>query len=173
MTSYARNGSVGRFGASALFARVADDRSEYRNTKRDQNPTQNRHHGVAEAGEPRERRPLAFVAGRQDEDHSGEEARRAEDERNDAYSGARHQDLDSTGTVARGAGGTDQEVLNAEEVAVFLRVDRKTVYDYANRNQIPHRRLGRRLLFSRSALVAWLGDAGSRRLGKGNDARTT
>ncbi|MBZ0237618.1 MAG: helix-turn-helix domain-containing protein [Deltaproteobacteria bacterium] len=65
------------------------------------------------------------------------------------------------------------EVLNAEEVAVFLRVDRKTVYDYANRNQIPHRRLGRRLLFSRSALVAWLADAGSRRLGKGNDARTT
>ena len=65
------------------------------------------------------------------------------------------------------------EVLNAEEVAVFLRVDRKTVYDYANRNQIPHRRLGRRLLFSRSALVAWLADAGSRRLGKGHDARTT
>lgn len=65
------------------------------------------------------------------------------------------------------------EVLNAEEVAVFLRVDRKTVYDYANRGQIPHRRLGRRLLFSRSALVAWLADAGSRRLGKGNDARTT
>ncbi len=48
------------------------------------------------------------------------------------------------------------EVLNAEEVAVFLRVDRKTVYDYANRNLIPHRRLGRRLLFSRSALVGWL-----------------
>jgi len=52
----------------------------------------------------------------------------------------------------------DHEVLNAEEVAVFLRVDQKTVYDYANRNQIPHRRLGRRLLFSRSALVAWLAD---------------
>jgi excisionase family DNA binding protein len=65
------------------------------------------------------------------------------------------------------------EVLNAEEVAVFLRVDRKTVYDYANRGAIPHRRLGKRLLFSRSALVAWLADAGSRRPGKGNDARTT
>ena len=65
------------------------------------------------------------------------------------------------------------EVLSAEEVAVFLGVDRKTVYDYANRGQIPHRRLGRRLLFSRSALVVWLADAGSRRSGKGNDARTT
>jgi len=38
------------------------------------------------------------------------------------------------------------EVLNAEEVPVFLRVDRKTVYDYANRGLIPHRRLGKRLL---------------------------
>lgn len=65
------------------------------------------------------------------------------------------------------------EVLNADEVAVFLRVDRKTVYDYAKRGQIPHRRLGKRLLFSRSALVAWLADAGLRRPGKGNDARTT
>jgi excisionase family DNA binding protein len=49
------------------------------------------------------------------------------------------------------------EVMNAEEVAAFLRVDRKTVYDYAARGEIPFRRLGRRLLFSRSALVSWLG----------------
>lgn len=67
----------------------------------------------------------------------------------------------------------EAEVLNAEEVAVFLRVDRKTVYEYASRGRIPHQRLGKRLLFSRSALVAWLADAGSRRPGKGNDARTT
>jgi excisionase family DNA binding protein len=49
------------------------------------------------------------------------------------------------------------EVMNADEVAAFLRVDRKTVYDYAARGELPFRRLGRRLLFSRSALVAWLG----------------
>jgi excisionase family DNA binding protein len=49
------------------------------------------------------------------------------------------------------------EVMNAEEVAAFLRVDRKTVYDYAARGELPFRRLGRRLLFSRSALVSWLG----------------
>jgi excisionase family DNA binding protein len=48
------------------------------------------------------------------------------------------------------------EVMNAEEVAAFLRVDRKTVYDYAARGELPFRRLGRRLLFSRSALVSWL-----------------
>jgi excisionase family DNA binding protein len=48
------------------------------------------------------------------------------------------------------------EVMSADEVAAFLRVDRKTVYDYAGRGEIPFRRLGRRLLFSRSALVSWL-----------------
>jgi len=35
--------------------------------------------------------------------------------------------------------------------------DRNTVYDYAGRGEIPHCRLGKRLLFSRNALVAWLG----------------
>lgn len=51
----------------------------------------------------------------------------------------------------------EPEVMDAEEVAAFLRVDRKTVYDYANSGSIPHQRLGKRLLFSRTALVAWLG----------------
>lgn len=49
------------------------------------------------------------------------------------------------------------EVMNADDVAAFLGVDRKTVYDYANRGAIPHQRLGKRLLFSRSAIVQWLG----------------
>jgi excisionase family DNA binding protein len=49
------------------------------------------------------------------------------------------------------------EVLNAEEVAAFLGVDRKTVYDGAGRGTIPHQRLGKRLLFSRQALMTWLG----------------
>jgi excisionase family DNA binding protein len=53
--------------------------------------------------------------------------------------------------------GHDPEVMDADEVAAFLGVDRNTVYDYAGRGEIPHRRLGKRLLFSRSALVSWLG----------------
>ena len=48
------------------------------------------------------------------------------------------------------------DVLNADELAEFLRVDRKTVYAYAARGTIPHRRLGRRFLFSRVAVMAWL-----------------
>ncbi len=50
----------------------------------------------------------------------------------------------------------DIEVMGAEQVAAFLGVDRKTVYEYASRGRIPHRRLGRRLLFSRAALLVWL-----------------
>jgi excisionase family DNA binding protein len=50
----------------------------------------------------------------------------------------------------------DQVVMNADEVADLLRVDRKTVYDYAGRGKIPHRRIGRRLLFSRAAILSWL-----------------
>ena len=60
----------------------------------------------------------------------------------------------------------EREGMTADEVARFLGLDRKTVYDYANRGVIPHRKLGRRLLFSRSVLVAWLGSyetASSRR----------
>ncbi len=49
-----------------------------------------------------------------------------------------------------------RECLTADEVAVFLGVDRKTVYDHANRGHIPHQKLGKRLVFSRAALNKWL-----------------
>ena len=54
---------------------------------------------------------------------------------------------------------TDQievDVLTADEVADILRVDRKTVYDGAGRGEIPCRRLGKRILFSRQAIMLWL-----------------
>ena len=50
----------------------------------------------------------------------------------------------------------ESDVMNADEVAAFLGVDRTTVYDFAGRGVIPHQRLGKRLLFRRGALVAWL-----------------
>jgi excisionase family DNA binding protein len=49
------------------------------------------------------------------------------------------------------------ECLTADELARFLGVNRKTVYEYATRNVIPHRRLGRRVIFSRTQVMAWLG----------------
>jgi excisionase family DNA binding protein len=48
------------------------------------------------------------------------------------------------------------ETMTADQVADFLGLDRKTVYDYANAGRIPCRKLGKRLLFSRTQVVAWL-----------------
>lgn len=50
----------------------------------------------------------------------------------------------------------EREILTVEEAAEFLRVDRKTVYVYVARRKIPHQRLGRRIILSRSALIAWI-----------------
>jgi excisionase family DNA binding protein len=46
--------------------------------------------------------------------------------------------------------------MTADELASWLRVDRKTVYEYAACNVIPCGRLGRRLVFHRPAITAWL-----------------
>lgn len=51
---------------------------------------------------------------------------------------------------------TQREVMSVEQVAEFLGLGRNTVYDAANRGQLPHRRVGRRLLFSREAILEWL-----------------
>jgi excisionase family DNA binding protein len=50
----------------------------------------------------------------------------------------------------------ENEVMNVDEVAVFLRINRKTVYEAVAARKIPHQRLGRRILFSKSALLQWL-----------------
>lgn len=48
------------------------------------------------------------------------------------------------------------DVLNVDQVADLLGLGRNTVYEAANRGEIPHRRVGRRLLFSRTAVLEWL-----------------
>ncbi len=48
------------------------------------------------------------------------------------------------------------DVLNVDQVAELLGLGRNTVYDAVNRNEIPHRRVGRRLIFSRTAVMQWL-----------------
>lgn len=48
------------------------------------------------------------------------------------------------------------EVLNADQVAELLKVGRNSVYEAANRGEIPHRRIGKRLIFSRTAVMQWL-----------------
>jgi excisionase family DNA binding protein len=48
------------------------------------------------------------------------------------------------------------QILTADKLAELLGVNRKTIYEAANRNEIPHRRLGRRLIFERGAVLRWL-----------------
>jgi len=50
-----------------------------------------------------------------------------------------------------------QEVMNSAQAAEFLGLNQKTVSEYASRGMIPHQRLGTRLLFSRRALMIWMG----------------
>ena len=59
--------------------------------------------------------------------------------------------------VATSPTDADRECMKAGELAKFLGINKKTVYAYAMRGLIPHQRLGRRIIFSRSQVVAWLG----------------
>jgi len=64
----------------------------------------------------------------------------------------------TTSTHSNNQNPTDSasDCMRADELARFLGVNRKTVYEYAARNVIPCRRLGRRLVFLRTAITAWL-----------------
>jgi excisionase family DNA binding protein len=49
-----------------------------------------------------------------------------------------------------------REIMDITEAAGFLGISRWSLYAAAGRQEIPHRRVGRRILFSRSAMVDWL-----------------
>jgi excisionase family DNA binding protein len=48
------------------------------------------------------------------------------------------------------------DVLDVPHVARLLGVGRNTVYALVAKNQIPHRRLGKQIRFSRAAVMQWL-----------------
>ena len=48
------------------------------------------------------------------------------------------------------------DVLDVVEVARVLRIGRNTIYELVGRNEIPHRRLGKQIRFSRAAVMRWL-----------------
>jgi excisionase family DNA binding protein len=50
----------------------------------------------------------------------------------------------------------DIATYTADELAELLGVNRKTIYEAAARGDIPHRRLGRRLIFEKGSVLAWL-----------------
>ena len=47
-------------------------------------------------------------------------------------------------------------IITAEEAAEFLRVNVKTVYAAIQQGQLPGRRVGKRLVIFRDALLQWL-----------------
>ncbi len=73
------------------------------------------------------------------------------------------------GSTAPPSGADDAargDVVTADEAAAILGVSRWSLYAAANRHEVPHRRLGRRMLFSRRALLLWLEGASPRGVGK-------
>jgi excisionase family DNA binding protein len=51
---------------------------------------------------------------------------------------------------------SDDDVLDVGGVVRMLHVGRNKVYELVGRNEIPHRRLGKQIRFSRAAIVRWL-----------------
>jgi excisionase family DNA binding protein len=62
-------------------------------------------------------------------------------------------DSDRTAKVPLESG---QDVLDVPHVATLLAVGRNTIYALVAKNQIPHRRLGKAIRFSRTAVMSWL-----------------
>jgi excisionase family DNA binding protein len=50
----------------------------------------------------------------------------------------------------------DDDVIDAPAAARLLKVGRNALYDAVARGEIPHRRIGKLLRFSRSGLLRWL-----------------
>jgi excisionase family DNA binding protein len=76
-------------------------------------------------------------------------------------SGSDRQEADATDPAEADGG---DEIMTVLEAAEFLRVGKNAVYDLCTRGEIPHRRVGRSIRLSRSALLAWLGAPGRGRL---------
>lgn len=59
--------------------------------------------------------------------------------------------LDMNASVPEASGAT----FTTEEAAVYLNVDRNTLYRWAREGTVPHRKAGSRLFFSKGELDEW------------------
>ena len=66
-----------------------------------------------------------------------------------------HANEETTALAANDDTGTD-EVLDVDGATRLLRIGRNTIYELVGRNEIPHRRLGKQIRFSRAAIMRWL-----------------
>jgi len=51
-----------------------------------------------------------------------------------------------------------RQTLNVKEVANYLGVHTDTIYTMVKTNQIPHLKLGKRILFTRESIDLWMAD---------------
>jgi excisionase family DNA binding protein len=65
-------------------------------------------------------------------------------------------DPDGNSEASRRADTVPAAVLTVPEAAKLLRVGRNSLYEAIRRGEVPHRRIGRKILLSRSALMGWL-----------------
>lgn len=50
----------------------------------------------------------------------------------------------------------DDDVLDVKGACSLLRMGKNAIYDACGRGEMPHRRIGNRIRFSRTALLKWL-----------------
>jgi excisionase family DNA binding protein len=50
----------------------------------------------------------------------------------------------------------DGDVMTVDDVAAMLKVGRAAVYESVSRGEIPHRRVGKQIRFSRQGIMRWL-----------------
>jgi excisionase family DNA binding protein len=62
----------------------------------------------------------------------------------------------ANGEVQVALGALSEPLLTADEVAALLRVPRSTVYELTRTRRLPHVKVGRRTLFVRVDLDAWV-----------------
>lgn len=55
------------------------------------------------------------------------------------------------------ANDNSDDVLDVKQACELLRMGRNAIYDACGRGEMPHRRIGNRIRFSRLALLRWLG----------------
>jgi excisionase family DNA binding protein len=67
-----------------------------------------------------------------------------------------HRPMSFLASSAAHDASSDDEVIDVRGAVRMLRVGRNKVYEMVARNEIPHRRFGRRIRFSRAAIMRWL-----------------
>tara|TARA_R110002073_G_scaffold336583_1_gene536327 strand:+ start:16883 stop:17086 length:204 start_codon:yes stop_codon:yes gene_type:complete len=48
-----------------------------------------------------------------------------------------------------------REIMTTAQAAEYLKVSKQSLYDACARQEVPHNRIGQRLIFSRPALLEW------------------